>query len=175
MYSYTLLVLAVARLTSAWMPYQKDLFADQAEQNPGLRIRGVNLGSLFVIEPWMASAEWDSMGCSGQCSEADCVTSLGQTRVNGVFKRHWATWITESDLDQMQAYGLNSIRIPVGFWLDEDLVYANESFPQGGVHYLDFLVGSASERGMYIVIDMHGAPGSQWTNQPGTGQVSCNE
>ena len=32
-------------------------------------IRGVNLGSQFIIEPWMASTEWNSMGCGGSKSE----------------------------------------------------------------------------------------------------------
>ena len=119
----------------------------------------------------MAGTEWTSMGCNGQCSEFDCVKSLGQAKANTVFQDHWASWITESDLDLMKSFGLNSIRIPVGYWLKEDLVSDSEYFPQGGIEYLDRLVGWASDKGIYAIIDLHGAPGAQWQNQPSTGQV----
>ena len=168
----SLLVLGSATLTAAWLPYQKKLFALQTGDNPNQRIRGVNLGSLFVFEPWMAGTEWSTMGCSGQCSEFDCVQSLGQTAANTAFQAHWSSWITVTDLAQMQSYGLNTIRIPVGYWLKEDLVSDSEYFPQGGIEYLDRLVGAASDKGFYIIIDLHGAPGAQWQNQPDTGQVS---
>lgn len=166
-----LLALGFSISSEAWMPYQKKLFASEAKQNPGLRIRGVNLGSLFVFEPWMAGTEWRSMGCSGQCSEFDCVKSLGQAKANTAFQKHLGSWITESDLDLMKSYGLNSIRVPIGYWMKEELVADNEYFPQGGIEYLDRLVGWASDKGFYIMIDLHGAPGAQWQNQPSTGQV----
>jgi hypothetical protein len=72
----------------------------------------------------------------------------------------------------MQSYGLNTIRIPVGYWMDESLVYADsEHFPQGGLHYLSQLCGWASDAGFYIIIDMHGAPGAQVAANEDTGQV----
>jgi aryl-phospho-beta-D-glucosidase BglC (GH1 family) len=133
-------------------------------------IRGVDLGSLFVLEPWMASTEWSDMGCSGQNSEFDCVSALGQDQANINFQNHWNTWITQDDIDQMQSYGLNTIRVPVGYWMKEDLVYQNsEFFPQGGMGYLERLCGWASDAGFYIIIDLHGAPGAQNAD---TGQVS---
>lgn len=48
------------------------------------KIRGVNLGSLFVFEPWMATPQWNSMGCGAYASEFDCVMGLGQGRANEV-------------------------------------------------------------------------------------------
>lgn len=61
------------------------------------KIRGVNLGSLFVFEPWLAETEWSAMGCAGQNSEFDCVSLLGQAQANSVFQSHWGSWITQSD------------------------------------------------------------------------------
>lgn len=72
----------------------------------------------------------------------------------------------------MQSYGLNAIRIPVGYWIREDLVYADsEHFPQGGLQYLEQICGWASDAGLYIIIDLHGAPGAQVAGNPDTGQV----
>ena len=73
----------------------------------------------------------------------------------------------------MQSYGLNTIRIPVGYWILESIVYSDsEHFPQGGFSYLERLCGWASDAGFYIIIDMHGAPGAQVPTNPDTGQVS---
>lgn len=36
---------------------------------PAGRVRGVNLGSQFIIEPWMSYDEFDSMGCGGLADE----------------------------------------------------------------------------------------------------------
>jgi glucan endo-1,6-beta-glucosidase len=137
------------------------------------KVRGVNLGSLFVFEPWLAETEWSNMGCSGQNSEFDCVSHLGQAQANSVFQAHWNSWITQADITQMQSYGLNTIRVPVGYWMMESIVYADsEHFPQGGIGYLEQLCGWASDAGFYIIIDMHGAPGAQVPTNPDTGQVS---
>ena len=137
------------------------------------KIRGVNLGSLFVFEPWLASTAWSQMGCGNYQSEFDCVSALGQSQANSVFQSHWGSWITQSDITQMQSYGLNTIRIPVGYWMDESIVYSDsEHFPQGGLAYLEQVCGWASNAGFYIIIDMHGAPGAQVATNPDTGQVS---
>jgi aryl-phospho-beta-D-glucosidase BglC (GH1 family) len=55
----------------------------------------------------------------------------------------------------------------------ESIVYSNsEHFPQGGIAYLEQLCGWASDAGFYIIIDMHGAPGAQASDNSDTGQVS---
>lgn len=34
----------------------------------------------------------------------------------------WESWLTQDDVDGMVAAGLNSIRVPLGFWIIEDIV-----------------------------------------------------
>lgn len=92
------------------------------------------------------------MGCGGQKSEFDCVLSLGQDKANSAFASHWSSWITQDDITEMVSYGLNTIRVPVGYWMREDLVYSDsEHFPQGGLQYLENLCGWASDAGLYII------------------------
>lgn len=94
------------------------------------KIRGVNLGSLFVYEPWIDSQEWANTGCEGEKSEFDCVMNKGQESADNAFQEHWKRFITQEDLDEMASYGLNTIRVPLGYWLKEDLVDASEHFPK---------------------------------------------
>ena len=193
MKSLILAITACAGLSAAWMPTRDDpartygknprqarIVQDEQHNEkkrslPGtLPIRGVNLGSQFIIEPWMAQDEWNSMGCGGTASELDCASMLGQTQANSAWATHWSTWITKADITTMQSYSLNAIRIPVGFWIREDLVYSgNETFPQGGLQYLEQICGWASDAGLYIIVDLHGAPGAQVANNADTGQVCC--
>ncbi|KAL7622465.1 hypothetical protein AAE478_007971 [Parahypoxylon ruwenzoriense] len=133
------------------------------------KIRGVNLGSQFIIEPWMAYDEWASMGCGNANDEWKCVEALGQDAADAAFQKHWDTWTTKDDINQIKSLGLNTVRIPVGFWLREDLVKDGEHYPRGGLKYLDRLVGWCREAGIYVIMDLHGGPGVQYPNQQFTG------
>ena len=193
----TAILLGTATVVLGWMPQEHkkilardgtNLFAEETlfshsvtgrtaskrwlPSAAGGKIRGVNLGSMFVFEPWLASNAWNQMGCGNYQSEFDCVAGMGQSAANSAFQNHWATWITQSDIKQMVSYGINTIRIPVGYWMREDIVYSDsEHFPQGGLAYLTNLVGWASDAGLYIIIDLHGAPGAQVAHNSFTGQV----
>jgi aryl-phospho-beta-D-glucosidase BglC (GH1 family) len=170
-------------LAAAWIPGEhREIFARDGENlfkrsvpisDSIYKVRCVNLGSLYVIEPWMVVKSWNSMGCGGTGSEFDCVKLLGQQRANVVFANHWSTFITQSDIQRMRSYGLNTIRIPLGYWIYEDLVDRDtEYFPQGGLGYLEQVCGWASDEGIYIILDLHGAPGAQLPYVSSTGQLS---
>ncbi|KAL0635795.1 hypothetical protein Q9L58_005228 [Maublancomyces gigas] len=149
----------LAGMANAWLPA-----AD--------KIRGVNLGGLFIVEPWMMSDEWNAMGCGGTQSEFDCVLRLGQAGANTAFQAHWNRWITQDDINQIKSLGLNTIRIPVGYWIMESLIDSSEHFPRGGFQYLERVCGWAKAAGLYVIIDLHGAPGAQDPQQPFTGQYA---
>jgi glucan endo-1,6-beta-glucosidase len=138
---------ALSSLSYAWMPdsslldkrgfslFERNVTEREANDKRWMpasgKIRGVNLGSFLVFEPWIANGEWESMGCGGQQSEFDCVRNTGQARSDAAFQKHWDTWITKADLDEMMSYDINTIRIPVGYWINEALVDANsEHFPK---------------------------------------------
>lgn len=36
---------------------------------------------------------------------------------NKQLRRHWKTWVTESDIAQIATVGVNTIRLPVGDWM----------------------------------------------------------
>ncbi|MBX7258504.1 MAG: glycoside hydrolase family 5 protein [Candidatus Hydrogenedentes bacterium] len=83
------------------------------------------------------------------------------------------TWITETDFQLAKAVGFNFVRIP--FWYRW---FENESQPYTyndyGFSYLDKAVKWASAQRMYILLDLHGAPGGQspWLH---TGEISRGE
>ncbi|OJJ50597.1 hypothetical protein ASPZODRAFT_56556 [Penicilliopsis zonata CBS 506.65] len=134
-------------------------------------IRGVDMGAQFVFEPWIAETAWDDIGCGTQYCETNCVREMGQDAANAAFAIHWDSWITREDIREIASYGLNTIRVPIGFWMLEDIVDpSTEAFPQGGFPYLERFCGWASDAGLYIILDLHGATGAQVTENPDTGR-----
>ncbi|KAM0335666.1 hypothetical protein ACHAQA_000715 [Verticillium albo-atrum] len=110
------------------------------------------------------------MGCGETDSEFDCVKALGQADANAAFWKHWTEWFTEADLDLMESFGLNTLRIPLGYWMLESLVREDEHFPQGGFAALEQVCDWAAKRNFYVILEMHGAPGAQTAWQAFTGK-----
>jgi aryl-phospho-beta-D-glucosidase BglC (GH1 family) len=95
--------------------------------------------------------------------EWDFTATLGQEKSLEVLSQHWDTWITEDDMDVMFNHGINHIRIPTGYWAwiptTGDEPYLNNSAVYQA--QIDKVLGWAYARGMYVVLDLHGLPGSQ--------------
>lgn len=113
------------------------------------------------------------MGCSGEDSQSefDCMRNKysGDKREagNDIFETHWKTWIDADSVQSAHDVGLNTIRIPIGYWSYTDIVdKASEPFADGNrmLPYLDAVVNKAADLGMYVIIDLHGAPGGQAEN-----------
>ena len=56
-------------------------------------------------------------------------------------------------------FRLNHVRIPIGYWAYE--VVPGEPFIQGQHDYLLKAIGWAAKYNLKVIIDLHGAPGSQ--------------
>lgn len=54
---------------------------------------------------------------------------------------------------------LNHIRLPIGYWAFD--VGPDEPFITGQLPYMQKAVTWADEHGLKVIIDLHGAPGSQ--------------
>ncbi|KAI9509112.1 family 5 hypothetical beta glucosidase from glycoside dehydrogenase [Russula earlei] len=151
-----------------------------AAQAPS-KIYGVNLGSWLVLEPWMLPNEWQSMG--GQ-SCSDCSTCIGSefalaaafpNDVDQRFATHWSTWFTQNDVNQLQSLGINTVRIPLGYWIVEPLVHrSTEHYPRGGIKFLTSGLDMLRKAGIRAILDHHALPGVQVAGQAFTGHCTNN-
>ncbi|KAI9876945.1 MAG: exo-1,3-beta-glucanase [Pleopsidium flavum] len=124
------------------------------------KVRGVNLGGWFVLEPWITPsifAEWSSSRTV--VDEYTYTQTLGKMEASSRLTNHWNTWITQGDFNQIAAAGLNHVRIPIGYWAIAPL--DGEPYVQGQLPILDKAIGWARSAGLKVMIDLHGAPGSQ--------------
>ncbi|KAM0233565.1 hypothetical protein ACHAP5_010363 [Fusarium lateritium] len=183
MVHYSTLLPLLLGSASAWLPQERELAAfnqtARFEQlgkrfKPNLasgitKIRGVNFGGWLVGEKWMQEKEWANvLQCGNSPSEFDCMADhyKGSNRETGNkrFEEHWRTWINPDTVQSVHDVGLNTIRIPIGYWSYVDIVdKASEPFADGNrmLPYLDAVVKKAADLGIYVIIDLHGAPGGQ--------------
>ncbi|KAJ2237308.1 hypothetical protein IWW45_001062 [Coemansia sp. RSA 485] len=124
-------------------------------------IRGVNLGGLFVLEPWIKPSlfkEWE--GANPQVvDEWTYCAALGKSECESRLQKHWSTWVTESDIATLAMLGINHVRIPIGYWAFT--VKDGEPYVQGQIPYLKKVIEWTGKHNLNAVLDLHGVPGSQ--------------
>ena len=85
--------------------------------------------------------------------------SLGKDEMQSRMQKHWSSWITADDFESMAGHGLNFVRIPIGYWSVSPI--DGDPYVQGAYEWLDKAIGWAGDNGLKVLIDLHGAPGSQ--------------
>lgn len=119
------------------------------------KVRGVNLGGWFVLEPWITPSIFEPWATSGNVVDEYTLTqTLGKAQAQSTLSAHWNTWITESDFEQIAAAGLNHVRIPIGYWSVAPI--DGEPYVQGAYDVLNTALGWAQNHGIMVWIDLHG-------------------
>ncbi|PPQ85378.1 hypothetical protein CVT25_006409 [Psilocybe cyanescens] len=131
------------------------------------KIRGVNLGGWLVLEPWITPSVFESTGNDNIIDEFTLGQLLDQQTAETLLKNHWETWITEDDFAQIQAAGLNHVRIPIGYWSipltgsDTSASTSTAPYISGAWTYFLQALSWAQKYNIKVIADLHGAPGSQ--------------
>ncbi|KAJ7272646.1 glycoside hydrolase family 5 protein [Mycena haematopus] len=128
--------------------------------------RGVNLGSWFVLERWITDAPFRYAAPPAQ---SDLDVAQGQN-ARSVLEAHYDSWISQSDWTWISDRGLNTVRIPIGYYhlcgADRSVLSGTdfESFYDvfSGVWVrLIQAIETAREFGLGVLLDLHAAPGKQ--------------
>lgn len=84
------------------------------------RIYGVNLGGLFVIEPFIVPSLFEqNAGTVDEWTLSQALSAKGADVLQQTIEDHYNTFITEEDIAQIAGAGLNWIRVPIPFWAIE--------------------------------------------------------
>ncbi|KAI4144357.1 MAG: hypothetical protein L6R39_004213 [Caloplaca ligustica] len=126
----------------------------------GNKVRGVNLGGWFVLEPWITPSIFQEWATSQTVVDEYTYTqTLGKSEAQSRLSSHWNSWITQDDFNAIAQAGLNHVRIPIGYWAVAPL--DGDPYVQGQLEVLDQAINWARGAGLKIMLDLHGAPGSQ--------------
>ncbi|KAI0690000.1 glycoside hydrolase [Cytidiella melzeri] len=130
-------------------------------------IRGVNLGGWFVLEPWITPSVFENFNNSDIVDEFTMGQMLNNVTALGILQNHWETWITEDDFKAIHAAGLNHVRMQIGYWsvpltsADTNFTLSVNPYIPGAWPYLLQALNWAKQNGLHVILDLHGAPGSQ--------------
>ncbi|KAG6382083.1 glycoside hydrolase family 5 protein [Boletus reticuloceps] len=157
----------------SWVYDPKDPFNNNAQPNswtPPLntswtwgqdKVYGVNLGGLFVLEPFISPALFQKYPAA--IDEWTLSTLMAADTASGGLNQiedHYKTFITEQDIAEMAGAGLNWIRLPIPFWAIEKWDF--EPFLEKVCWpYILRVLQWARKYGIRVNLDFHTIPGSQ--------------
>ncbi|KAJ6630675.1 glycoside hydrolase superfamily [Mycena sp. CBHHK59/15] len=136
--------------------------------------QSVNLGSWFVHERWMTPSLF-TCASGKRISELDIASGWNSTdRARTVLEHHWNTFINQSDFQYLSKIGINTVRLPIGYWsLGSEFCQGTPFSAFADVYRNSWasvvrVINMAGAAGLGVLVDLHGAVGSQ-NGQPHSG------
>lgn len=121
-------------------------------------IKGTNLGNWLLPEGYMF--KFEKVNAPWMIEQA-LLELIGPSANSFFWKQYLDTYITEADIRLLKEMNFNSVRLPFDYRLFtlESYLGANDS--TRGFHYIDRVVKWCKKYQLYLLLDMHAAPGGQ--------------
>ncbi|KAJ8078677.1 Glucan 1,3-beta-glucosidase 3 [Marasmius tenuissimus] len=125
--------------------------------------QSVNLGSWFVAEEWMVPSIFK---CAQGPKTAELDIAHGPNGA-AILQKHWDTFVTQPDFDYLASIGINTIRLPIGYWSLGPAFCQDTPFQEVSQVYANSwnrvlrAISMAEKAGLGVLVDLHGAVGSQ--------------
>ena len=132
----------------------KDLLS--ADGKP-LLLKGINLGNWLLPEGYMFKFKTAN---SPRLIHTVINQLVGEDEGRRFWKAYHDNYITREDIRFIKQSGFNSVRVPFSYRL-----FVTDAGPAklegDGYRLLDDVVDWCKKEGLYVILDMHGAPGGQ--------------
>lgn len=143
----------------------KKIVNDQGE----VLLRGIGVGGWMLQEPYMMKLSGIAVNQQDIRSKIEALVGKEKTKV------FYAAWLQngmqKSDVDSLKAWGFNSIRLPMHFDLftlpvGKEPVKGKNTWLKKGFELTDSLLKWCVQKEMYLILDLHAAPGGQGHDLP---------
>ena len=119
-------------------------------------LKGTNLGNWLLPEGYMfkfgkTNAGWMINDAFNQL--------IGPAHTNAFWQEYLDSYITEADIAYLKSIGVNHVRVPFNYRFFTGEYYMGSQ--NHGFTYLDRVVKWGEKHGVWILLDMHAAPGGQ--------------
>ena len=161
------LLLAAAAATASATPPEGFLRADGTRivdgQGREVILRGMGLGGWMLQEGYMLGIKKEGTQHSIKARIADLVGKPDTERFYTLWRQHH---MTRADVDVLAKAGFNSIRLPMHYDLftlpiEEEPVKGRDTWLATGFEMTDNLLAWCRANRMYLILDLHAAPGGQ--------------
>jgi hypothetical protein len=131
----------------------KDKLIVDQNDNPYL-LRGFGLGGWLVKEGYMLH----SVAASPTKIENAVIDLVGKKACADIFKLYEENYVNEEDIKAIASFGINSIRLPFSYKM---LCLKRGKYIEEGFKLFDKVIDWCKKYNLYLILDMHCAPGSQ--------------
>ncbi len=132
---------------------------DIVESGRPVRLRGVNLGGWMLIEDYMIGLPWTEWKIREQFRKV-----LGDDAYTAFFNAFDQAFIGDADTAFLAQQGFNVVRIPFNYRHFEDDL-APGQWIESGFRQLDRVINLCRKYKLWVVLDLHAAPGAQARDQ----------
>ena len=126
-------------------------------------LRGLGLGGWMVQEGYML--ETGDFAGPQHVIKQKIENLIGKENTKTFYDAYLANGITKRDIDSLAAWGFNSVRLPMHYNLYtppiEDEKSGEITWIEKGFQMTDELLEWCEENKMYLILDLHAAPGGQ--------------
>ena len=128
------------------------------EQGRKILLRGVGLGNWMLPEGYMW--RFGKEGDRPRKIEKIVSDLIGPDKASKFWKDYRAQYITQQDIQRIAQLGFNAVRPSMNarLFLSEG---ENPAYQDEGFELLDKLIGWCKQNGIYVILDMHAAPGGE--------------
>jgi endoglucanase len=131
-------------------------------------LRGYAPGGWLLIEGYMMHETDGSIGAQHQI-KSNLVSLMGAEKTEEFFKKWRENHFTKRDVDSLASWGFNSIRVPLHYNLftlpiQEEPTAGENTWLEDGFSIVDNVLDWAKPHNMYVILDLHAAPGGQGRN-----------
>ncbi|TCJ14242.1 glycosyl hydrolase family 5 [Flaviaesturariibacter flavus] len=132
-------------------------------------LRGMGLGGWMLQEPYMLGLS--GVAVNQQEIRARITEAVGEKRSAAFYAAWLQHFATKADIDSMAAWGFNSVRLPMHYALytlpvEAEPVAGKQTWLPEGFRLTDSLLRWCAANKMYLILDLHAAPGGQGNDLP---------
>ena len=111
-------------------------------------LKGINIGGWLMMEGYMLGGR----NIAEHIFKDELKKRYGNNAPAQFTKDFRNSYFTEEDIKRIKKLGFNCVRLPINYRIIEE---------KGGLKYLQNIVKLFAKHKLYVILDMHAAPGSQ--------------
>ncbi|MBK8806026.1 MAG: cellulase family glycosylhydrolase [Bacteroidales bacterium] len=130
-------------------------------------IKGIGTGNWMIQEGYMMQST--PIAPTQHQFRNKLIETIGKTKTNEFYELWLKNHFRKIDVDSMAAWGFNTVRVALHYiWftppIEDEPVPGQITWNNKGFEMIDNLLSLCSSNNMYLILDMHGAPGGQGKN-----------
>jgi len=163
-------------LLISYLSYSQGFLKTQGTEivndNGPVLLKSIGTGNWMIQEGYMMQSSSAKINTHTQFRKKLEIV-IGEAHTKEFYNTWLANHFTKRDLDSMKSWGFNSLRVALHYkWftvpIEEEIINSDGTFENTwldkGFDMLDKLLSWCADNEMYLILDMHGAPGGQGKN-----------